>query len=70
MLTYGEERHDLIGYTNADGASQLHHWAISGYMFLIDGGMVSWSLKKQKLVTLSTVEVKYITTTHATKECI
>ena len=24
MLTYGEERHDLIGYTNADGASQLH----------------------------------------------
>ena len=24
MLTYREERHDLIGYTDADGASQLH----------------------------------------------
>ena len=24
-LTYGEERHELLGYTNADGASQPHH---------------------------------------------
>ena len=40
-LTYGAERHDLIGYTDADGASQEHRCAISSYAFLIDGGAVS-----------------------------
>jgi hypothetical protein len=40
-LTYREERHDLLGYTDADGASQPHHRAILGYAFLIDGGAVS-----------------------------
>ena len=42
-LTYGGERHDLVGYTDADGASQDHRRAISGYAFLIDGGAISWS---------------------------
>jgi hypothetical protein len=41
MLTYGEERHKLLGYTNMDRASQPHRQAISGYAFLIDGGVVS-----------------------------
>jgi hypothetical protein len=70
MLTYREERHDLLGYTDANRASQPHHQAISGYAFLIDGGAVSWSLCKQELVTLSTTEVEYIAATHAVKECI
>ena len=39
-LTYGNEHHDLLGFTDADGASQEHRHAISGYAFLIDG--VSW----------------------------
>jgi len=39
-LTYGEERHKLLGYTNVDGALQLHCQAISSYTFLIDGGAV------------------------------
>ena len=42
-LTYGGEWHDLVGYTDADGASQDHRQAISGYAFLIDGGAISWS---------------------------
>jgi hypothetical protein len=41
VLTYREERHDLIGYTDAERASQPHRQAISGYAFLIDGGTVS-----------------------------
>jgi hypothetical protein len=69
-LTYGEERHDLLGYTDADGASQLHCRAISGYAFLIDRGVVSWSSCKQELITLSTVEAEYVAATHAAKECI
>ena len=38
-LMYGGERYDLVGYTDADGASQEHRHAISGHAFLIDGGI-------------------------------
>ena len=41
-LTYGNECHHLTGFTDADGSSQEHHHAISGYVFLIDGEAVSW----------------------------
>ena len=70
VLTYGGERHGLIGYTDADGASQEHRRAISGYAFIIDGGAVSWSSRKQELVTLSTAEAEYVAATHAAKECL
>jgi len=69
-LTYGAEQHDLLGYTDADGASQEHRCAISGYTFLIDGGAVSWMSRKQELVMLSTAEVEYVAAMHAAKECI
>jgi hypothetical protein len=69
-LTYGEERHDLIGYTDADGATHEHRHAISGYTFLIDGGAISWQSRKQELVTLSTAEAEYVAATHAAKEAI
>jgi hypothetical protein len=70
-LVYGgEEVRGLVGFTDADGAMQEHRRAISGYVILIDGGTVSWSSKKQELVTLSTTEAKYVATTHAAKELI
>ena len=69
-LTYGNERHDLIGFTDADGASQEHRHAISGFAFLIDGAAVSWASRKQELVTLSTAEAEYVAATHAAKESI
>ena len=69
-LTYGAERHNLLRYTDADGASQEHRHAISGYAFLIDGGAISWMSHKQELVTLSTAEAEYVAATHAAKECI
>ena len=69
-LTYGVERHDLLGYTDADGAVQEHRHAISGNVFLLDGGAISWSSQKQELVTLSTAEAEYVAATHAAKEAI
>src|SRR6266702_1467750 len=69
-LTYGSERHGLEGFTDADGATQEHRRAISGYVFLIDSGAISWSSRKQELVTLSTAEAKYVAATHAAKETI
>jgi hypothetical protein len=39
-------------------------------LFMINGGAVSWSAKKQKLVTLSTTELEYASTVHASKEAL
>jgi hypothetical protein len=69
-LTYGSDLRGLDGFTDADGASQEHRHAISGYAMLIDRGAVSWSSKKQELMTLSTTESEYVTATHAAKEVI
>ena len=69
-LTYGDEEKDLQGFVDADGASQDHRRAISGYVFMVDGGAVSWSSKKQEIVTLSTTEAEYVAATHAAKEAV
>jgi len=68
VLVYGGNKQELVGYVDADGASQEHRRAILGYVFMIDGGAVSWSLKKQELVMLSTTEAEYVAATHAAKE--
>ena len=62
-MVYGTKQDDLKGFTDADGASQEHRHAISAYVFMIDGGAVSWSSRKQELVTLSTAELEYIAAT-------
>ena len=49
---------------------QHHRRAISGHAFIIDGGAISWSSRKQELVTLSTAEAEYVAATHAAKETI
>ena len=67
---YGGEERGLVGYVDADGASQEHRRAISGYVFMIDSGAVLWSSKKQEFVTLSTMEAKYVAQTHAAKEAV
>jgi hypothetical protein len=69
-LVYGGEKRGLKGDVDADGALQEHRHAISGFVFLVDGGAVSWSSKKQELVTLSTTEAEYVAATHTAKEAI
>ena len=67
---YGGAPSALIGYVDADGSMAEDHRAISGYAFLIDGGAVSWSSKKQEIVSLSTTESEYVAATHAAKEAL
>ena len=67
---YGGARKDLEGFVDADGATQEHRRAITGFVFLIDGGAISWSSRKQELVTLSTAESEYVASTQAAKEAI
>ena len=67
-LTFGDVESGLQGYTDADGATQEHRCAISGYTYLLDSGAISWPSRKQELIMLSTAEAEYVTATHAAKE--
>jgi hypothetical protein len=50
-----EGNQELLGYTDSDYAGdQNDRNNTSGYVFLMSSGVVSWSSKKQPVVTLST----------------
>ena len=46
-LVYGGEERGLVGYVDADGASQEHRRAISGYIFMVNVGQ-SRGLRRSK----------------------
>ena len=69
-LTYGETKHTLEGFADADGSMAEDRRAISGYAFLINGGAMSWFSKRQEIVSLSTTESEYVAATHGGKEAI
>jgi hypothetical protein len=69
-LSYGETRRTLEGYADTDGSMAEDRRAITGYTFLIDGGAVSWSSKRQEIVSLSTTESEYVAATHGMKEAL
>ena len=56
VLIYGMKVKGLEGFTDADSAMQEHRHVITGYTFLIDGGAISRSSKKQEIDTLSTAK--------------
>jgi hypothetical protein len=47
-----------------------HRRSISGYVFNMFGGAISWMRKRQVVVELSTTEVEYMAATHASKEVV
>jgi hypothetical protein len=67
-LVISGSRKGLEAFSDTDWVSQEHHHSISGYVFTIDGGAISWSSKKQPIVALSTTKSEYIAATHAAKE--
>ncbi len=69
-LSYGETRRTLEGYADADSSMVEDRHAITGYAFLIDGGAISWSSKRQEIVSLSTMESKYMAMMHGMKEAL
>ena len=69
-LSYGGQQKELTGYANADGNMAKYGHAISGYAFLLHGGAISWSTKRQEIISLSTTESEYIAATYASKEAL
>src|SRR6266403_3246899 len=61
----------LHSFVDADWASDVNdRKSTSGFVFMLSGGTISWSSKKQSSVALSSTEAEYITGAHATKEAI
>ena len=69
-LSYGGASKELTGYADADGNMAEDRHAISGYAFLLHGGAVSWTTKRQEIISLSTTESEYIAATYAAKEAL
>ena len=62
---------DVHGFVDVDWVGDLDHRRYtSGYVFNLFGGAISWMRKKQDLVALSTIEVEYMASTHASKEVV
>ena len=70
MLTYNRSDHlEVIGYCDSNYGGCLDDYkSISGYMFMLVGGAISWENVKQTLIATSTMEAKYITCYEATRQ--
>ena len=52
---------ELLAFTDSDYAGDMEdRKSTSGYVFVLSSGAVSWSSKKQPIVTLSTTEAEFV----------
>ena len=71
ILFSKEATSQCIGFSDADWAGDVSdRKSTSGYVFMLSGGAVSWSSKKQKCVALSTAEAEYVALSSASQESI
>lgn len=62
---------NLVGYCDSDYAGNVNdRESTSGFMFFLGGSVISWSSKKQSIVTLSTCEAEYVASTSCTCHAI
>ncbi len=67
----GSPPQDFVGYCDADWVGDLEdRRSTIGFVFIMGGGGISWSSKRQPTIALSTTEAKYMASTQATKEAI
>jgi hypothetical protein len=60
---------EIHGFVDVDWVGDLDRRIYtSGYVFNLFGGAISWMHKREVVVALSTIEVEYMATTHASKE--
>jgi hypothetical protein len=71
LMLGGSKPLTLVGYTDSDWGSDVNcRRSVSGYVFTLGGGAITWSSKKQPTVVTSSTEGEYMASCHATKEAI
>src|SRR3954466_13678518 len=70
FLVYGgEDELVLRGYTDASFQTDKDDFrSQSGYVFILNGGVVSWKSSKQETVADSATEAEYLAASEASKE--
>lgn len=62
---------ELVGYSDSDFAGDLDsRKSNTGYIFLMNGGPVTWASRKQNTTALSTIESEYMAASDAAKEIL
>jgi hypothetical protein len=68
-LNYSKKKEELYGYSDASYAEDTKdRKSTSGFVFMKNGGALAWKSKKQKIISLSSMEAEYIALTDAVKE--
>ena len=71
MLVYRFKDLIPISYTDSDFQSDLDfRKSISGFVFTLEDGVISWRSVKQSCIADSTMEVEYVATCEAAKEAV
>ena len=70
-ITLGGGGLNLVGYSDADWAEcRMDRKSISGSVFMLGNGPISWSSRKQPNVALSSTEAEYVALSDATREAL
>lgn len=65
-----DDLNTFYGYADAAFANNDDHRSTSGYVFLANGGAITWGSRKQTTIALSSTEAEYVAISEASREAI